>query len=254
MRKDDLKRMAGREKIPLGTVEKDYVISIILEIISKLPCSDYLIFKGGTCIKEIYFSDARFSVDLDFSCLRDVAHELLADLKSSLTGHIIGDVDFIGVVEEEKREDSVRLSVKYNDVNGHPTSAKIDLSLREKLLRPPQAKEVLNPHYDDILAFRILALSLEEILAEKVRAVISRGAPRDIYDIWYLLGKGVTFDLGLVNEKLKILKRDKTFTVELFEQRLEEKKVEWERDLIMLVPEAPNFARVKEQILEAITE
>jgi len=35
---------------------------------------------------------------------------------------------------------------------------------------------------------------------------------------------------------------------------LEEKKVEWERDLIMLVPEAPNFARVKEQILEAITE
>lgn len=254
MRKDDLKRIAGREKIPLGTLEKDYVISIILEIISKLPYSDNLIFKGGTCIKEIYFPDARFSVDLDFSCLKDVRHELLADLKRTLAGQRIQDVDFIEVVEEEKREDSVRFSVKYNDVNGHPTSVKIDLSLREKLLRPPQAKEVLNPHYDDIPAFKILALSLEEILAEKIRAVIARGAPRDIYDIWYLLGKRVTFDLGLVNEKLKILKRDKTFTMELFERRLEEKKAEWERDLIMLIPEAPDFARVKEQILEAITE
>jgi len=252
MRKDDLKRIAGREKIPFGTVQNDYVISIILEIISKLPYSDNLIFKGGTCIKEIYFPDARFSVDLDFTCLKDVRHELLSNLESFLTGHTIGDVDFIGVTEEEKREDSVRFSVKYNDVNGHPTSVKIDLSLREKLFRTPQAKEVLNPHYADIPAFKIMALSLEEILAEKVRAAISRGAPRDIYDIWYLLGKGVPFDLELVNEKLKILKRDKTFTMELFEQCLEEKKTEWKRDLSMLVPEAPKFARVKQQILEAI--
>lgn len=48
MTKDELKRITGKEKIPLGTVEKDYVISILLEVISKLPYSDGLIFKGGT--------------------------------------------------------------------------------------------------------------------------------------------------------------------------------------------------------------
>lgn len=252
MRKDELKRLAGKEKIPLGTVERDYVISILLEIISRLPCSDSLIFKGGTCIKKIYFPDARFSVDLDFSCLGDVTHELLANLKSSLAGRSIRDVEFIDVVEEERRGDSVRLGVKYNDVNGHPTSVKIDLSLREKLLKPPKPREVLNSYYSDIPAYEIMALSLDEILAEKVRAVIAREAPRDIYDIWYLLRKGAKFDLEVVNKKLKILKRDKTFTLELFKQRLDEKQEGWKRDLVMLVPKAPNFTQVKEKILEAI--
>ena len=146
----------------------------------------------------------------------------------------------------------MRLGVKYNDVNGHPTSVKIDLSLREKLLKPPKPREVLNSYYSDIPAYEIMALSLDEILAEKVRAVIAREAPRDIYDIWYLLRKGAKFDLEVVNKKLKILKRDKTFTLELFKQRLDEKQEGWKRDLVMLVPKAPNFTQVKEKILEAI--
>jgi len=252
MVKDELKRIAGKEKVPLGTIEKDYVLGLLLEIISRSPYSDQLIFKGGTCIKKIHFPGARFSVDLDFSCLSDVTDKLLADLKGSLAGRTIRDIDFINVVEEERREDSVRLSVRYNDVNGHPTSVKVDLSLREGPLRPPAPREVLNPYYNDIPACEMMALSMKEILAEKVRAVIARGAPRDIYDVWYLLGQGVDFDLELVNAKLRILKRDRIFTLELFEQRLEAKEEDWKRDLVMLVPGAPGFAQVKEQILEAI--
>jgi hypothetical protein len=58
----------------------------------------------------------------------------------------------------------------------------------------------------------------------------------------------------LVDRKLKLLKRDSSFTPELFKQRLEEKRENWERDLVMLVPKAPDFAQVKNQILEAITK
>lgn len=103
MVKDELKRIAGKEKVPLGTIEKDYVLGLLLGIISRFPYSDQLIFKGGTCIKKIYFPEARFSVDLDFSCLSDVTDKLLADLKGSLAGRTIRDIDFIDVVEEERR-------------------------------------------------------------------------------------------------------------------------------------------------------
>jgi predicted nucleotidyltransferase component of viral defense system len=65
MREDELKRIAGKAKVPLGTVEKDYVITLILNEISGLDYFKELAFKGGTCIKKMYFPDARFSLDLD---------------------------------------------------------------------------------------------------------------------------------------------------------------------------------------------
>lgn len=34
MREDELRRIAGKAKVPLGTVEKDYVITLILKEIS----------------------------------------------------------------------------------------------------------------------------------------------------------------------------------------------------------------------------
>lgn len=54
-----------------GAVEKDLVITIILAIIANLPelhsYSGNLVFRGGTCIKKVFYPDeTRFSEDLDF--------------------------------------------------------------------------------------------------------------------------------------------------------------------------------------------
>ena len=68
MNADSLKKIAAKQKIPFGTVEKDYVITIILALISEMQASNLMAFKGGTAIKKIYFPDARFSEDLDFTC------------------------------------------------------------------------------------------------------------------------------------------------------------------------------------------
>ena len=55
MREDELRRIAGKAKVPLGTVEKDYVITLILKEISELDYFKELVFKGGTCINKMYF-------------------------------------------------------------------------------------------------------------------------------------------------------------------------------------------------------
>lgn len=44
MREDELKRIAGKAKVPLGTVEKDYVITLILNEISELDYFKELAF------------------------------------------------------------------------------------------------------------------------------------------------------------------------------------------------------------------
>jgi len=44
----------------------------------------------------------------------------------------------------------------------------------------------------------------DEVAAEKVRAIMSRDKARDLYDLAFLVrGKGVRFDRGMVDAKLK---------------------------------------------------
>ena len=49
-------------------------------------------------------------------------------------------------------------------------------------------------------------LSQEEILAEKVRAIMTRRKGRDLYDLWYLLSKGTLVESDLVRKKLDYYK------------------------------------------------
>jgi hypothetical protein len=58
--------------------------------------------------------------------------------------------------------------------------------------------------YDDVPPFVVSVLTPEHLLAEKVRALIVRAKPRDLYDVWLLLAQGVTLERGLVEQKLTL--------------------------------------------------
>lgn len=97
---DDLRRIAGRERIGLGIIERDHAITVALMALSKTSFSDELVFKGGTAIKKIFYPEARFSEDLDFDCQRDVAGQLAREVKRPLLAYDEG-VRFTGVTAEE---------------------------------------------------------------------------------------------------------------------------------------------------------
>lgn len=65
----------GSKTIPVKSIEKDYVLSWILIGIAKSKMYDILSFKGGTALKKFYFPDYRFSEDLDFTLLKNIAME-----------------------------------------------------------------------------------------------------------------------------------------------------------------------------------
>jgi predicted nucleotidyltransferase component of viral defense system len=48
MQEAALKRLAGKCKVPVGTVEKDYILSLMLVILSNSDLASTIVFKGGT--------------------------------------------------------------------------------------------------------------------------------------------------------------------------------------------------------------
>lgn len=69
--KAELVAISRKHSIPLGTVEKDYVLTAILQRIYTSEFRDRLVFKGGSALHKLYLFQ-RFSVDLDFTELREI--------------------------------------------------------------------------------------------------------------------------------------------------------------------------------------
>ena len=241
-----IQKLARKEKVPIGTIEKDYAITNILCVISEFPKIDKMIFKGGTALKKVYF---RFSKDLDFTCLEDVSEELCSTLDSKKN-----DLDF--TVTDIKREitlgNSKKFTVKYNGFNNHPNNVRIDLSLREKVQNEPCNLKVLHS-YDTFPSFSILTMTVEEILAEKVRAVIYSGAPRHLYDLNYLLDKQVSLNPDLVRIKTSFY--GENFSMKKFRKSIEGMKKYWAKDLSSLLPQdPPPFNEVSANVLHTIAK
>lgn len=54
-------------KYPLHIAEKDYLLTLVLQIIAMSNLGKTLVFKGGTALHHCYLEQCRFSEDLDFS-------------------------------------------------------------------------------------------------------------------------------------------------------------------------------------------
>ncbi len=88
---------------------------------------------------------------------------------------------------------------------------------------------------DDVHPFVATVLTAPHLLAEKVRALLLRGKPRDLYDLWLLRAQGVLLDQALVERKLGLY--DLPWSAQLWEQALARVRADWERDLRPLLPQ-----------------
>ena len=63
-----IRSVTRQKKVRQDIVEKDYAISYLLAAINATAgLGEYLVLKGGTALKKLYFGDYRFSEDLDYS-------------------------------------------------------------------------------------------------------------------------------------------------------------------------------------------
>ncbi|KKP47929.1 MAG: hypothetical protein UR39_C0002G0032 [Candidatus Woesebacteria bacterium GW2011_GWA1_33_30] len=160
--------------------------------------SKHLFFKGGTALK-IIFGSNRYSEDLDFTTnltlkkLNILIDKAIVELKKEYPDVYLKDLDTIQGISKK-----IILPV---DISSQPLTIKLDFSKRENVLDPKLGTIFTNL---PITTTSIINhLSLEEILAEKYRAIINRQKGRDLYDFLFILKKNVKFNIKLINNKLK---------------------------------------------------
>ncbi|MBO6254216.1 MAG: nucleotidyl transferase AbiEii/AbiGii toxin family protein, partial [Bacteroidaceae bacterium] len=74
-----LEQAAIKQGLPKQAIEKDLWVTAILQILFSLPCSENLVFKGGTSLSKVWKLISRFSEDIDLAIDRAV-FELEGDL------------------------------------------------------------------------------------------------------------------------------------------------------------------------------
>ena len=161
---------------------------------------------------------------------------------------------FTEIYDLEKRPKSIKFKVKYDMFNGQHASIKVDLSLRDDVMMEHPVKPVLHfyDHFQN--KFEIPTMMLEEIMAEKIRALTYTKHPRHVYDIWYLNEQGVKINQGMVHEKIKSV-YNVDFDISLLKDRLSEKEQDWKNDLQpFLSIEPPPFDEISQRVLKVITE
>jgi len=238
--REEIVRVAKMEKLPLGTIEKDFVLTYTLKKIGESGLKDRLVFKGGTALHKLYLHK-RMSIDLDFTALKPVK---INQLKKIIENREIGSK----VKEVNKTPNSTKIVLSYISALEYRNRIVIDISKREKPILKLVARKLKSPYFKEI---EILTFQLEELIAEKIRAMIQRNKPRDYLDIYYILNKK-NFNLKKAIEiaKQKLKADNDVFDVKRAFNNLDIVKSLWAQDLREILPNTPNFDTVVKKLKE----
>ncbi len=193
----EVSRIANREGLRPQQIEKDYVISWLLwGVCNHSILKDALIFKGGTCIKKIFIQGYRFSEDIDLT-IEPSFEKILFDEKiyeafNEIFGNIKETANIDLSIAENSKEVHESGSIKFfiefiGPLGGKSDRIKIDIGKGEKIVFEIVKKPLLNDFSDlEEEEITITSYSLEEIVIEKMVALMGRTIPRDLYDFEYL--------------------------------------------------------------------
>ncbi len=242
-----MKRTAAKEGVPTAIVEKDYTLSIALGVIADSTLSDHFVFKGGTAIRMVYFKEARFSEDLDFTVLKLSKDKVLDGLGKILSEKTIEGISFQKPVEE-KTAAGLKISIKYMGPLLHAQRIRFDFNFRDNLVSVPVKRQLINNY--GLSERNITVLSLEELFAEKIHALGNRAAPRDLYDAWFLFGKGVKLDKEIVRKKFAYY--NEKFDLHNLELMMPKMKTSWQNDLRQVMPNVPLVEQISKEVLDKL--
>lgn len=267
--------------LPWEVLERDYLLSWILAGLFQVEeLRNTLVFKGGTALKKCYFGDYRFSEDLDFSAVEGVP--LGEEMESAVSKacaeaeSLLDEVAPVKIVSERYLEkephpggqEAFTIHAQFPWHRDLHTRVMIETSVDEKILKPIQTKSVIHD-YGESLNAQIQVYALEEVVAEKLRAILQhkekierrgwgRSRARDYYDLWRIFGAyrsnlGLTDFSSFLGEKCSIKKVSFKGPDDFFPKTmLAHVESTWEQWLGPLVPDLPAFHMVMMELRPSI--
>lgn len=244
-----IEKIALKNRVTLFTQERDYIQAAYLSLLYSKTMS--FVFKGGTCLRMAYGSP-RYSEYLDFNSALD-ENEAYSALETAAK-----ELEYFGIRAELRNKRMSRsgfgftLSYRGPLYEGRDITkglVRIDVSLRGESVS--EDRIAVRTEYDDVKTFIISAASLDHIFAEKVRALLVRGKARDLFDLWFLMEKGVKPDLVLINSKLSLY--DKTYSQEEMNKRIAELEKSWTKDLKPLLGAVVPYDAAAKRVVDVLS-
>ncbi len=254
----EIQKIASVQGVRDTQIEKDYVIGWILKGISQNGyLSEHLVFKGGTVLKKIWFSDYRFSEDIDFTFKGEGWDVKKVETTfKEVSDWVYGESRIkLSIAPEDGTDDQYRCYISYQGPLGGEKNIKCDISTNELIYHAEERKAVLDNYSDVEDEYKIKSYSLEESLAEKLRCTIQRTISRDIYDIWYL-----TEEAGIDIEdvafgfqaKTKHKGYDPMSIIEILKSKEKKYKANWEKNLKHQINDLPEFDEIWREVMRHV--
>lgn len=278
-----LQEARNRLRIPWEVLERDYVLSWLLAGVSHVDAlRNTMVFKGGTALKKCFFGDYRFSEDLDFSGMGNfptgenmerAIREVCEVATSLLDEYAPVEIVCERYTEREPHpggQEAFTIRARLPWHRAPQTRVMVETAVDEKIFKPVQRLSLMH-EYGEPLEVQVLVYALEEIVAEKLRAILqhvemlqergwSRSRARDYYDLWRVFSV-FQDQLNLADFSsflhAKCAVRNVSFNGpdDFFEKTmLNYVKETWERWLGPLVPDLPDFGIVMEDLRPRIEQ
>ena len=250
----EIKEKARSNGVPASTIEWDYAQNWFLKAISSEDFPGIL--KGGTGIRKVYVQDYRFSEDLDFTLVEDVTKEGLGRTLERAVMIVKRDsgLDFTKEIKIKENKNGFEGVVYFRLLrsSGYPLRIKLDFtrSGMERVILEPEMRGIIHTFSDDFSS-KVMTYQLEEIIAEKLRALFQRTRPRDLYDVWFMRNE---WDFGTIVKIFSEKCKDRDVIPDL--KRLMDRRSNfansWENSLKHLIKPLPNFTDTFEEVIQIV--
>ncbi len=195
--------------IPNDVHEIDYLCSLIAKALAEVPLlRGQLVLKGANALRKCYFEQSRRSKDLDYSTLTDIPAAALSKGMQEAVNRLRTILGSRGATSvsccEHCFTTAPPVPLAAYDFSctfpwrTEPTVVAVEVSLDEKIIAAPKQRKLIHA-FDEPLTASIAVYSLEEIVAEKLRALLqwtrqtvekgrtSMPVARTYFDLWWLL-------------------------------------------------------------------
>lgn len=216
--------IAEKYNFRLEIIEKDYYLTLILNSVES-HLSQSLVFKGGTLLNKIHLNYHRLSEDIDFTYFRPEDLETRSKRSRAMTPireKMPALLKLLELKSEKPEGEGANNSTQYvfnisypSFITGKDENIKLEISLRQTPIEKPVHNAITHFYKDPfteedlIPKNRILSLTYNEAVAEKLKAAITRKevAIRDYYDLWFIAEAKFDFKdrhfLSIFKKKLK---------------------------------------------------
>ncbi|SRR5258708_1139296 len=208
-----IKKLVDKYQTTALNIQREYFQHLFLSYFYQQPKSQNIFFKGGTALRIIYDSP-RFSQDLDFNSAFINLKEIESLVLETLSQMEKENIKFN--LEEGKPTTGGFLGLISFKGFTNPLTIQLDISQRDE----EKKGEVVSITGDFVPAYNLISVTRHQLVFEKVRALLERKKPRDFYDLYFILRKGLLKpeEKSILPQALNILKESEiNFEAELKE-------------------------------------